>query len=70
MSADEIAQAMKPFGQVCHNGTKLHEGTGLGLPLTKRLIEAQGGKLSIESEPRIGTTVCIRIFPDKVVHPN
>jgi len=66
MSAEDITQAMKPFGQIQHGNSKYYEGTGLGLPLTKRLVEAQGGRLLIESEPEIGTTVKV-VFPkDKV----
>lgn len=66
MSAKDIVQAMQPFGQVHHEDTKNHEGTGLGLPLTKRLVEAQGGKLLIESEPDIGTTVKVEFPKDRV----
>jgi signal transduction histidine kinase len=70
MSADEIARAMEPFGQVHHDQSTDQDGTGLGLPLTKKLVEAQGGKLSIDSEPGTGTTVRI-IFPaDMVIHRN
>ena len=67
MSAKEITQAMEPFGQVDHGSRKVHEGTGLGLPLTKSLVDAQGGSLLIESEPEIGTTVRIKFPRDKVV---
>ena len=68
MSAEDITQAMKPFGQIQHGNSKYYEGTGLGLPLTKRLVEAQGGRLLIESEPEIGTTVKV-VFPkDKVAN--
>jgi signal transduction histidine kinase len=49
MSEDEIAIALKPFGQIVNNGTRQKIGTGLGLPLTKQLIEMQGGSLTIAS---------------------
>ncbi|MBT4673195.1 MAG: hypothetical protein HOB64_13815, partial [Rhodospirillaceae bacterium] len=45
-------------------------GTGLGLPLTKRLVEAQGGNLLVESEPEIGTTVIVEFPRDKIVAQN
>ncbi|HEB79859.1 MAG TPA: HAMP domain-containing histidine kinase, partial [Rhodospirillales bacterium] len=39
-----------------------HEGTGLGLPVTKGLVEAHGGVFTLESEPGKGTVVSI-VFP-------
>jgi len=65
MTSDEISRAMVPFAKVRHDVTKDQEGTGLGLPLTKMLIEAQGGRLIIESEPDIGTTVKVH-FPKEL----
>jgi PAS domain S-box-containing protein len=62
MSADEIKRALEPFGQVANVLTKAHEGVGLGLPLTRSLIELHGGRLVIESEPKRGTTARA-IFP-------
>jgi signal transduction histidine kinase len=59
---DKLELAMSPFGQVDTGLARKYEGTGLGLPLTKRLVEIQGGALSITSEPGHGTTVTVR-FP-------
>ena len=60
---------MQHFGQVhrCEGGER--QGTGLGLPLTNRLVEIQGGQLVIESEPDSGTLVKIVFPPEKVVTP-
>jgi K+-sensing histidine kinase KdpD len=58
---------MEPFGRICRNEDRSHEVTGLGLPLTKRLIDVRGGALSIESEPEVGTTVRLNFPSDKVV---
>jgi signal transduction histidine kinase len=61
MDAAGIAQALRPFGQVDSGLNRKYEGTGLGLPLAKSLVELQGGALSIESEPKKGTRVTIRM---------
>ena len=60
--ADKIAVALAPFGQVDASLARKYEGVGLGLPLTKRLVELHGGTLEIVSVPGAGTTVTAR-FP-------
>ena len=62
MSADEVEIAMIPFAQVSSGHAKSYGGTGLGLPLTKRLVESQGGTLVIQSLKGSGTTVLLS-FP-------
>ena len=57
MDADELAMALTTFGQVDSGLDRKHEGTGLGLPLTKGLMELHGGTLSISSEKGQGTQV-------------
>jgi PAS domain S-box-containing protein len=57
MTAPEIAIALEPFGQVDDGLDRRHEGTGLGLPLARRLAELHGGALAIDSEKGRGTTV-------------
>ncbi len=61
MSSDDIKIALTPFGQVSNGNSKEYGGAGLGLPLTKRIIEAQGGMLSIRSEIGNGTVVMVRL---------
>ena len=39
--------------------SRAHEGTGLGLAITKRLIELNGGRLSLESQVGLGTAVTV-----------
>ncbi len=59
MVAQDLARALSPFGQVESTLSKRFEGTGLGLPLTKKLIELMHGSFDIQSEPGLGTTVTI-----------
>jgi two-component system cell cycle sensor histidine kinase PleC len=59
MSADEINVAMMPFGQVDGTRSRWREGTGLGLPIAKALVELHGGKLEIRSEKSKGTEVTV-----------
>jgi two-component system sensor histidine kinase AtoS len=47
--------------------TTKHRGTGLGLPITKRVIEEHGGSIAVDSADRRGTTVVVTL---PVVHPN
>lgn len=53
----DISRAMMPFGQVDSTLSRKYEGTGLGLPLTKKFIELMGGRFDIESEVDSGTTI-------------
>jgi len=57
MTPEQIPQALKPFRQVDSTLSRRYEGTGLGLPLTKHLVELHGGALGIESRLNEGTTV-------------
>lgn len=64
MSAKELAAAMEPFRQV--HTSRLGGGTGLGLPLTKALVEANRAAFRIDSTPQQGTLVEIS-FPSQRV---
>jgi signal transduction histidine kinase len=59
MNKEDIPIALERFGQIDSKFARKFEGTGLGLPLSKHLIELHGGTLSIESEPGKGTTVTV-----------
>lgn len=59
MAAQDLAKALSPFGQVENKLSKRFEGTGLGLPLTKKLVDLMKGKFDIQSEPGLGTTITI-----------
>ncbi|TWD55365.1 PAS/PAC sensor signal transduction histidine kinase [Agrobacterium vitis] len=63
MSRAELDQAMKPFRQVSPGGARLRgDGTGLGLPLTKAMADANRASFAIHSTPNEGTLVEIS-FP-------
>ncbi|MBY0407298.1 MAG: HAMP domain-containing histidine kinase, partial [Rickettsiales bacterium] len=57
----DISRAMSPFGQVDNTLKRKYEGTGLGLPLTKKFVEIMGGKFNIESELNKGTRITITL---------
>ncbi|MFC1673667.1 ATP-binding protein [Pseudomonadota bacterium] len=57
IAAADIPKVLSPFGQVDSSLARQYEGTGLGLHLTRNLMELHGGKLVIESELGAGTTV-------------
>jgi signal transduction histidine kinase len=59
--ADKMEVAMAPFGQVDSRLARRFEGTGLGLPLTKRLVEMHGGTFHLASEPGKGTIVTVHL---------
>jgi PAS domain S-box-containing protein len=67
MTPAGIVKALQPFGQVDSKLSRKYEGTGLGLPLAKQLIEMHGGTLTIESQAGIGTTVTIFVPAERVV---
>jgi signal transduction histidine kinase len=59
--SDKMDVAMAPFGQVDSRLARKFEGTGLGLPLTKRLVEMHGGTFDLSSEPGRGTVATVRL---------
>ena len=67
MRAEEIPRALEPFQQVEQKLSRRFEGSGLGLPLAKQLVELHGGRLTITSELGKGTTVYVSLPPDRVI---
>jgi len=62
IAPEDIPAALAPFSQVDSNLNRKFEGTGLGLPLAKALVELHQGAFDLKSEPGIGTAVRIA-FP-------
>jgi PAS domain S-box-containing protein len=67
IAPEDIDTALSTFGQVDGSLARKYEGAGLGLPLAKRLAEAHGGTLTLESEVGRGTAVTVRLPPERVI---
>lgn len=64
---EHIDGVFQPFIQVDSSLARKYEGTGLGLPLTKSLVQLHGGTIRIDSAPRHGTTVYVTFDKDMVL---
>jgi PAS domain S-box-containing protein len=67
MNRSELERAMQPFGQVGHETRQRGDGTGLGLPLTRAMTEANRASFDIVSAPGEGTLVTINFPPQRVL---
>ena len=70
IAKEDIPVALERFGQIDSDIARKYEGTGLGLPLSKCLMEGHGGTLEIESEPGHGTTVTLTFPPERLRPPS
>lgn len=66
--ADRVGQLFVEFQQLDDGLTKRHQGTGLGLALTRRLVEAQGGRVGVYSEPGKGSRF-YAVLPRQALNP-
>ncbi len=67
IALEDIPKALAPFQQIDSSLNRRHEGTGLGLPLSKSLAEMHGGSLDLQSQVGVGTTVTVRFPAERVV---
>ncbi|MCA9713877.1 MAG: HAMP domain-containing histidine kinase [Myxococcales bacterium] len=61
MSDAQLARAFEPFVQVSADDALRKTGTGLGLALTRRLVDRLGGQLTAVSQPGAGSTFTVRL---------
>jgi signal transduction histidine kinase len=67
IAADDLPRIVEPFVQVESALSRKHGGTGLGLPLVKKIMELHGGGITIASTLGAGTTVIARFPPARYV---
>ncbi|HWA45169.1 MAG TPA: ATP-binding protein [Hypericibacter adhaerens] len=65
MTATEMDMALEPFVQIESSLSRRFGGSGLGLPITKRFIEAHGGRLTLESRKGEGTSATLWFPPER-----
>jgi len=68
MTASHVEIALTPFGQVDSQLNRKYQGAGLGLPLTRQLVELHDGELEIASRLGQGTRITAR-FPAYRIRP-
>ncbi len=72
MSDHQMARLFQPFAQVDSSTTRKYGGVGLGLAISKRLVDLMGGSLGVTSEPSVGTTFTLTIpfflQPERLKH--
>jgi PAS domain S-box-containing protein len=64
---EDIPKALSQFGQVDSALNRQHAGTGLGLPLTKAMVELHSGSLELQTEVGAGTTCTVRFPAERIV---
>ena len=68
MTPEEVVSIFEPFQQADNSLARKHEGTGLGVSITKALLQLHDGRLEIKSDPGVGTTASIILPASRVLH--
>jgi PAS domain S-box-containing protein len=64
---EDIGKLFREFEQLESGASRRYEGTGLGLALTKKIVELQGGEISVESVPGLGSTFRVTLRTELAV---
>ncbi|QQP90578.1 HAMP domain-containing histidine kinase [Skermanella sp. TT6] len=64
---DDLARVFQPFEQSDSRHARQAQGTGLGLPLVRQLVERHGGTVRMSSEPGSGTEVVVELPPERAL---
>ncbi len=66
IAAGDIPRALEPFGLIDSSLSRRYTGTGLGLPITRALVELHSGRFELTSEPGVGTTATVYLPAERV----
>ena len=61
MDPEQVPTLFEPFRQASEGTSREYEGTGLGLAVTKRVVNQMGGTIEVETEPGVGTCFTVRL---------
>ncbi len=69
IAKEDIPKAMAQFGRVENQSVpRERQGAGLGLPLVAAMTDLHGGRLTLESEPGVGTTAVVHLPAERIVN--
>jgi PAS domain S-box-containing protein len=69
IAASDLDKALRPFGQIDSRLARKYQGTGLGLPLAKSMLELHGGRLELVSTPGVGTKATAWLPAKRILFP-
>jgi len=67
MTSEELSRLFRPFTQADSSTTRHYGGTGLGLTISKRLVELLGGTITVSSQPGVGSEFRVRLPVGSVI---